>query len=388
MTTCIIQGANNFFSSSFIRAHIEYLAGEKVVLNNYYPQFSYKGREIRYFYGRRPLLKKLKKLMPHWFYHRHVTLWEETYAGRHDAISAFMKHHNVDVILAEFGTHGSNICPHARDLGIPLIVHFHGHDAQREPVLEDFRERYKVMFDYAFKLISVSNFMTETLVRMGADRDKIVCNPYGPREMFYRNQSDYQKTLLAIGRFTDIKAPYLTLMAFRQVLENHPDAKLVMGGHGELQEVCRTLAKTWDIESQVFFPGVLRHEEVLSLFSEACCFVQHSLTPSYGDAEGTPVAILEAGAAALPVISTRHAGIADAVIHGETGFLVEERDLDGMAHYMKMMLDDRDLCVKMGAAAREHIRANYNIERHIQCIDKLIDEARHLKRRDKDNVRP
>ncbi|MCC7278860.1 MAG: glycosyltransferase [Chromatiaceae bacterium] len=379
MATCIIQGDDNFHSSSFIRAHVEYLAGDKVALTEYYPKLTFKGQQIRYFYGQRPLLKKLAKLLPHWLYHRYVTLWEETYAGRQDAIAAFMRIHKVDVILAEFGIHGSSIFPHARDLGIPLIVHFHGHDAHRDPLLEGYKNRYLGMFDYAFKLLSVSHFMTEKLIRMGADPEKIVYNPYGPRVSFYENRSDYRKTFLALGRFTDIKAPYLTLMAFKQVLTTHPDANLVMGGHGELLEVCQTLARTWNIESQVSFPGALRHEEVVPLFSQACCFVQHSVIPTYGDAEGTPVAILEAGAAGLPVLSTRHAGIPDAVIHGKTGYLVEERDVDGMAHYMRTLLDDQELCRRLGDAARAHIRANFNIDRHIGCIDKIIDEARQFK---------
>ena len=352
------------------------LAGDKVALTEYYPNLTYNGRKIRYFYSQRPLLKKLKKLIPHWLYHRYVTLWEETYEGRHDAIAAFMKKHEVDMILAEFGIHGAHICPHARDLEIPLIVHFHGHDAHRDPLLEGFKDRYRTMFDYAYKLISVSHTMTKKLVEMGADPAKIVYNPYGPREFFYQNQSDYQKTFVAIGRFTDIKAPYLTLMAFRQVLESHPDARLVMGGEGELLEVCKTLARTWDIETQVSFPGALHHDQVLELFSHSCGFVQHSVMPTYGDAEGTPVAILEAGAAALPVVSTFHAGISDAVIHSETGFLVNERDVEGMADYMELLLGDQEMCRSMGGAAREHIRTNYNIDRHINCIDQLISEAR------------
>ena len=113
-----------------------------------------------------------------------------------------------------------------------------------------------------------------------------------------------------------------------------------MGGEGELLETCKTLARTWEIESQVSFPGALHHEQVLELFSHACGFVQHSVMPTYGDAEGTPVAILEAGAAALPVVSTHHAGIPGAVIHGRTGFLVDERNVDGMAKFMKMLLDE------------------------------------------------
>ena len=355
------------------------LAGEKVTLTDYYPNLTYKGRQIRYFYSQNPLLKKLKKIMPHWLYHRYVILWEESYAGRHDAIAGFMKKNNVDVIFAEFGIHGSTICPHARDLRIPLIVHFHGHDAHRDPLLEEYKDRYQEMFEYAFKLISVSHFMTEKLIRMGADESKIVYNPYGPQDTFYDIQPDYQKTFLAIGRVTDIKAPYITLMAFKQVLETNPNAKLVMGGVGELLETCKTMTSTWGIMSSVTFAGALNHEEVRSLFLHACCFVQHSVMPTYGDAEGTPVAILEAGAAGLPVVSTRHAGIPDAVRHGETGFLVEERDVDGMAKYMRILLEDQDLCRSMGAAARAHIRKNYNIKRHISCIDTQIEQARCIK---------
>jgi colanic acid/amylovoran biosynthesis glycosyltransferase len=228
--------------------------------------------------------------------------------------------------------------------------------------------------------VSVSHFMTDTLVKMGAPPSKIVYNPYGPRDYFYEIQSDYRSTILAVGRFTDIKAPHLTLMAFKQVLKTCPEARLVMVGAGDLLECCKSLAKTLGIDGHVDFRGAIKHQEMLPLFAQACCFVQHSVTPSYGDAEGTPVAILEAGAAALPVVSTRHAGIADAVIHSRTGFLVAEGDVEGMAAHMRTLIEDKDLCRAMGARARAHIGASYNIQRHIACLQGLIDAARQQAR--------
>jgi len=376
MTLCILQGSDDFWSSSFVRAHIEHLRGEKIVLKGYYPDLTFDGRDIRYFYSQRPLLKKAKKLLPHWLFHRRVTLWEETFDGRHDAIAGFMQQHQVDVILAEFGIHGCTMTPHAKKLGIPLVVHFHGHDAHRDPLLVEFLDRYRDMFDYASSIISVSHFMTEKLVRMGADPKKIVFNPYGPRNSFFENQSSYDDVLLAIGRFTDIKAPHLTVLAFQKVLSQCPNATLVMGGHGELLEACQTLVLALGMDKNVQFLGALRHEQLVPLFERACCFVQHSVQPTYGDAEGTPVAILEAGAAGLPVVSTRHAGIQDAVVDGKTGFLVEERDIDGMADAMIRLLKDKELCRAMGEKAREHIRTNYNIDRHLSYIDGLIEAAR------------
>ena len=62
--------------------------------------------------------------------------------------------------------------------------------------------------------------------------------------------------------------------------------------------------------------------------SECFGFVQHSVTASNGDKEGTPVAILEASLAGMPIISTSHAGIKDAVEHNITGVLSEEYDVD------------------------------------------------------------
>ena len=377
---CIIKGYKQLISETFIQTHIDRLTGDKVVLYNYYPEYTYQGRTIRYFYGRNPRIKKIKRLLPQFLYDRWVTRNEKSEGVIEDFITGFFWHHKVDVILAEYGFNGADICPHARRLGIPLIVHFHGHDAHRETDLEPYRERYREMFDYACRIISVSHFMTRTLIEMGADESKIVYNPYGAREYFYDIQPDYRSTFIAIGSFVDIKAPYLALMAFKHLSDNVPEARLVMVGDGPLRETCISLAKMWDLESTVSFPGSLQHEEFLPLLSQACGFVQHSVTTSYGDAEGMPNSILEASAAGLPVISTRHAGIVDAVVHEKTGFLVEERDVRGMASAMQRLLEDKDLCRSMGAYARDHVRENFPIQQHVQCLQEIIDATREQQR--------
>jgi glycosyltransferase involved in cell wall biosynthesis len=235
-----------------------------------------------------------------------------------------------------------------------------------------------------FRIVSVSRMMTEALVALGADRSKVVYNPYGPRDAFFDLKPKYGKTILSLGRFTDIKANYLTLAAFRIVLESHPDAILEMVGTGELLETCRTLARIWGIDGSVNFRGVVNHAETMGVYGSASIFVQHSVTPSYGDAEGTPVTILEAGASALPVVSTRHAGIPDDVVHGETGYLVEERDVEGMAAYISQLLGNLEETRAMGARARSHIKKNYSMAQHIGVLQELIDAARE--RREPRNI--
>jgi glycosyltransferase involved in cell wall biosynthesis len=124
-----------------------------------------------------------------------------------------------------------------------------------------------------------------------------------------------------------------------------------MLGAGLLHDVCSKLIKALHVEHAVELKGIVDHAGVAALMQESRVFVQHSLVPASGDSEGTPVAILEAGAAGLPVVSTRHAGIIDAVIHGKTGFLVNEGDIDAMAEYLYQLLANPELASKMGRIA-------------------------------------
>jgi colanic acid/amylovoran biosynthesis glycosyltransferase len=377
MKTCIIQAGTSNFSGSFINAHAELMKGDKVILHGPTHALRHNNRSIGLFYSKRPWLQKLKKVLPQWLYYKKVTLWQDAFEGKLDALAGFFKAHKVDVILAEFGFHGAAITPYAKSLGMPLIVHFHGHDAHRDTLLtEDIKDSYKEMFNYAHKVISVSNFMTDKLLQLGAPKDKIVYNPYGPRTTFYDITPSYGNTILNIGRFTDIKAPQLTLQAFKDALPKCPDAHLIMVGTGELSEACKSLAKAWHIEDHVTFTGGINHNQLMPYFNEACMFVQHSVQPSYGDAEGTPNTILEASAAGLPVVSTKHAGIPQAVVHDETGFLVEEYDVRGMTKAIITLYNDKSQCKRLGVAGRKHIKTNYNIDRHIAILDELVNSAR------------
>jgi glycosyltransferase involved in cell wall biosynthesis len=373
---CIAGVDNNPVLKDFIRAHVELLDGDKVTIDIRSPDFVHDGKTIRFFYPKSPVLKKAQKLLPHFVYDRVVDNPASIDAERRNAMRAFFHQHGVDVILAEFGTTGAAITPFAKENRIPLVVHFHGHDAHRSSVVQECRHSYEGMFEYASTILSVSKYMTNTLLQLGAPKDKIVYNPYGPREKFFTLNSDYRPSLLAVGRFTDIKANYLTLAAFKDASYDVPEARLVMVGDGELLETCKTLAQAWGISDRVQFTGSIPHAEVEGLFEQSCAFVQHSVIPSYGDAEGTPVAILEAQAAALPVIGTRHAGIPDVVVHERTGFLVEERDIAGMATWMNHLLKNPGLCRTMGSAARERARTNFSLEQHIQRVQDAINSAR------------
>ena len=93
---------------------------------------------------------------------------------------------------------------------------------------------------------------------------------------------------------------------------------------------------------------------------------------SNGDSEGTPVGIIEAMAAGLPVVSTRHAGIPDVVIENETGFLVDEGDINTMAKAIIKLAENRKLLSEFGTNGKVFIEKNFTLENHINILNDII----------------
>jgi glycosyltransferase involved in cell wall biosynthesis len=104
---------------------------------------------------------------------------------------------------------------------------------------------------------------------------------------------------------------------------------------------------------------------------ESSVFIQHSVQARDGDSEGLPVAIIEAMASALPIVSTFHGGIPEVVADGVTGLLVGEDDVAAMSDAMAALLDDPRRAAAMGAAGRQRVLGGYS-------QDYTLDELRSI----------
>ena len=276
----------------------------------------------------------------------------------------------ADLVLAEYGIVGAVVAEACGEAGVPLVVHFHGHDATRRSVLEQFGDRYPPMFARAAAVVGVSRAMHAQLLKLGSEPGKTFLNHYGIDcgQFGGADPAAAGPALLAVGRFVPKKAPHLTLLAFAEAAGSRPAARLRMIGEGELLPICRDLAAGLGVADRVDFPGPLPHDAVAAAMRSARAFVQHSVEAADGDCEGTPNTVLEAGAAGLPVVATRHAGIPDVVLDGETGLLCGERDVAGMAAAMGTVLDDAGLAGEMGRSARRRVRESFAVE---SSIDRL-----------------
>jgi glycosyltransferase involved in cell wall biosynthesis len=286
-----------------------------------------------------------------------------------DLIRSFKKN-KIDIILAEYGPTGIALLNLAIEANIKLYTIFHGFDLSVFKVLNENKSSYTKLFINSNGIFAVSSLMKEKLIQLGCPSNKISLSPYGPNPIFLQTIATFSesKSFVAIGRFVEKKAPYYSLLAFKKVCDSYPDSKLYFAGDGELFPVVRDLCNYLKLQKNVIFLGIVTPTEYSTLLSRVVGMIQHSIIASNGDMEGTPVAILEASAAGVPVISTKHSGIPEIVIDSVTGFLVEEHDVDTMAEKMIFLIENIEIAKKMGGAGKININNNYTLDMHLDKI--------------------
>lgn len=269
------------------------------------------------------------------------------------AIQLFMREHKVKAVLAEFGTAALRIAPVAAESGLPVFTYFRGADASAH-LREPFRvEAYCRLMQNLRGVFSVSQFLLDNLARNGIRHPKSFVVPSGVDTDNFLPSDKQKGRFLAVGRFIEKKRPDITVGAFAAVARNRPDIRLEMIGDGPLLEACRAQAEAEGMSERILFLGRQPHEVVRERLSKCEVFLQHSVTARNGDTEGLPTSIQEAMSAGMVVISTRHAGIPEAVVDGETGFLVEEGDKQGFADRIAHALELGGGLAAMGSRARD-----------------------------------
>jgi glycosyltransferase involved in cell wall biosynthesis len=158
---------------------------------------------------------------------------------------------------------------------------------------------------------------------------------------------------LAIGRLLPQK-DYPTLLEAFAPLGRHP-ARLLIAGRGPLLAELQQQVDRLGVSSQTVFLGV--RQDIASLLAAADGFVLSSAW------EGMPNVVMEALAAAKPVVSTRVGGVAELVQDGKTGWLVPARDPKALSQAMhRLMTLSETERQRMGWAGREHLRAHFGLE--------------------------
>lgn len=328
MKACIVVGTYYSPGQTFVNRHIEHLFGGNTLvisddINDLRPV------DARFLNRSDVTPTAVDKLFaPFQKAYSHISQGTKRvpYGPDRSRVISFLKQHKPDVILSEFGPQGVSMAKVAQDMGIPMFCYFRGSDASSRVRHKHVQRAYRLMMPRLRGIFAVSQFLIDNMAAHGVVHPQSVVIPSGVDIRRFFPETKVPNSCLAVGRFVEKKAPLLTIKAFAEALKHHPDASLTMIGDGDLLEPSRALVAELGIGDSVDLPGALPHDDVRKKLVQTEFFLQHSITANNGNTEGLPTAIQEAMAAGSITVTTRHAGIPEALDQGETGFMVEEHD--------------------------------------------------------------
>lgn len=236
------------------------------------------------------------------------------------------------------------------------LTSFHGYDGSATFQVKG-ADVYEQLFARSNLITTPSLFMKETLTRYGCPPDKIVVQHYGKdaREFAPVPREPGRQTvkLLSVARFVEKKGLEYALAAFAKA-QVGCDTEYRLIGYGPLEQKLVALARSLGVADKVVFLGQLPGDQVRREMNDADIFVLTSVTAANGDTEGVPVSLIEAQLLGLPVVSSRHAGIPELVVHNETGFLAEERNVAEIAGYLRALMHSPGIREVFSRNARAH----------------------------------
>jgi glycosyltransferase involved in cell wall biosynthesis len=269
----------------------------------------------------------------------------------------------------------------------PAIVHtYHGH------VLSGYFDR---RWEHVFRAIEwVLAWVTGTLVAVSEEvRDDLVALGVAPESRFavvhygvdvpewgeaddrarerIRAELGIDGDTFAIGwagRLTAIKRPFDLVHTLRAVVDADVDAVLVIVGDGELRGDTEALARELGVADCMHFVGF--QKAVREWFAAVDATVLTSLN------EGTPVVAIESLAAGRPVVATRAGGTATVVREGESGYLLDVGDIDGLARRLVALARNPQLRTRLGAAGAADVRARFATSRMADELERVYERSR------------
>lgn len=376
MRTCIVTGEYHLPGETFINRHIQHIFGgaAAVVCGRYHGEnpfdvayFNRRGRDM-------PMVDRVA--MPFVMAaNRMIHGTGRLPFGRAKRdLADFLRAERIEVILAEFGTQALAIAPLANALGIPCFSYFRGTDASKALNQGNVPGAYAKMMPRLAGVFSVSQFLLDNLAARDVRHENAHVIPSGVDVRRFQPAAKAPLSCLAVGRMVEKKAPLVTLRAFLLAAKANAGAHLDFIGDGPLLAPARALVAAAGAEDQVTFHGAQPHDVVRAKLATTEFFLQHSITAEDGNTEGLPTAIQEAMASGCLTVSTRHAGIPEAVDEGETGWLVDEHDEAGFSAAIAAAFQASDR-PEMAKAARAVAEARFDNQQLLQKLERIIRET-------------
>jgi phosphatidyl-myo-inositol dimannoside synthase len=255
---------------------------------------------------------------------------------------------------------------------LPFVVYAHGNE-----VLDAIGSRWekpKLCLHQASRVLVISRFTAQLLERAGVDVNKVEILHPGCDTARFRPLSQTaelrrrilgdkwgNRVILTVGNLVPRKGHDIVIKVLRRLLMRIPQLLYVVVGDGPYRAALEKLALELGVGEQVLFMGRVPDEILPDMYAISDVFAMPSREDVAAcDLEGFGLVFLEASACAKPIVAGRSGGIADAVVHGVTGLLVDPADPDDVASALEHLLCNQALAARMGEEGRSRVLRQYN----------------------------
>ncbi|NBD35374.1 MAG: glycosyltransferase [Chloroflexi bacterium] len=290
------------------------------------------------------------------------------YLGQAANFDQFLSSQSADILHIHQAQNRQFLCQQIVHTHLPVVVTAHSVNVLLQPHPAWLGQMIRANYRRADWFIAVSNFVKEKIISYGADPAHITVINNGVNihsftcgsKIAARDKLDLEKEsfiVLFSGNLIARKGVGVLIQAFRQLIAEHPAARLILLGDGPEREQLQNLTQELGIARDVDFAGYTPFAE-MPLWYQACdVFVM----PSW--AEGLSMSILEAMSCGKPVITTTpDLGTHDAVIPGKTGLLVEYGNVAQLTKALEQLINQPEFVQKMGKTARCMVEQSFTWE--------------------------
>lgn len=306
------------------------------------------------------------------------------------AVARLVRARKPDIVHTHMAKAGALGRLAAHRAGVPVVVHtFHGHVLEGyfgRSVTQAFLAAERRLAHWSDALVAVSPAVRDQLLALGIgepnrwrvipvglELDELLAPLPSSEESRRRLGLPQEGPIVGIvGRLVPIKDHETFLRAAARIAARRPGVTFVAAGDGELRTALEIKAREM-IGDRIRFLGWVTDLPALYAAMDVVVLTSRN--------EGTPISLVEAGAAARPTVSTQVGGVDDVVVDEVTGMLTPAGDDEAIASAVSRLLDDPARARAMGEAARERIPARYSADRLADDLSDLyrdlLDHAKH-----------
>jgi len=257
----------------------------------------------------------------------------------------------------------------------PVICTVHGSDVHTVGLDPSYKPIVEHTLKHQDKITTVSNYLKDILhecYSFDEENVDVIYNfvdtvQHNPDHQHCELLDEYEHSITHASNFRKIKNIPFLIRSFSKVIQEYPEAVLLLAGDGPEKKYCEELVRDLGIQKNVIFRGIL---------TDLNCFFAHSsLVAMPSTLESFGLILTEAMSSGTPVVASRVGGIPEVVEDGKQGILFSPQNENECVEAISTILGDNNLRKKMGDSGRQRVLKHFSIEHILPQYEKLYENT-------------